>query len=297
MIDWITVSQENNDFYFYYKQYKPVNVLPRKAALDTIEHIQKNYPPPYTLMLSGGVDSQAMLYAWLLSGTPFQTFSGRYNINANAHDLKTLDLFAKKFHVDINYFDIDVLSFLQDEYFDYVEKYRCGSPHIITFIKMIEMISEGTPIMAGNFCSAEGEGRPVIDKNNFTLYRYSLQTGKPLVPFFFTETRELFYSFYEQERKYINTKHFDRTNDYMVYMDRVSTYQKYGFPVIPQQTKMTGFELIKDYYDDHLAHLVTPQDKMQRLWSQNSNRTFDLLLRNKYERKFHNDKYLFRKCI
>lgn len=297
MIDWVKVRQENNDFFFHYKNYTPVGILPKQAALDTIDYIQKNYPPPYTLMLSGGVDSQAMLYAWIISGVPFRTFSGRYNGNANQQDLRTLDCFAKNFSIQINYVDLDVLQFFQTEYVDYVNKYRCGSPHILTFIKMIEMITEGTPILAGNFCTGDAPGRPLVDKNNFALYRYSLHAKKPLVPFFFTETRELYYSFYEQERKRRLIRNFDVKDPVAIYMNKVDTYQRNGFPVIPQEYKMTGFESIKDYYDKHFSHLVTPQDRIARNQTQKSNRTFDLLLRNKYELKFDADKYLHRNFL
>jgi len=295
MLDWVTFYQENNNFYFHYNQYDadPINVLPITATLEAIEYIQKNYPAPYTLMLSGGVDSQAMLYAWIISKCPFSTFSGRYNNNANNEDLKTLDVFAKNYDIDINYTDVDILNFFQTDYIDYVNRYRCGSPHMLTFIKMSEMIKDGTVIMSGNFCIQDGPGKPIVDQNNFALYRYSLQTKRPMVPFFFTETRNLYYSFYGQERKFISLKTFNYNDPYDLYMNKVNIYQRHGFPVIAQNNKMTGFESIKDYYDENFSHLVTPQDKLLRTYRQRSRRTFDLLLRNKYEQKFEQDKYFY----
>lgn len=295
MLDWITFYQEGNNFFFHYNDYDtdPINLLPNIAVQETISYIQQNYPAPYTLMLSGGVDSQAMLYAWILSKCPFNTFSGKYNNNFNKDDLQELGVFAKQFDITINYVDFDVLNFFQTDYIDYVNLYRCGSPHILTFIKMSEMIKEGTVIFSGNFCTQDGPGKPIVDQNNFALYRYSLETKKSLVPFFFAETRNLYYSFYSQERKLIHLKTFDINSPDDVYMNKVNIYQRHGFPVIPQRYKMTGFELIKDYYDQNFSHLVTVQDKLLRTYRQTSKRTFDLLLRNKFEHKFENDKYFY----
>jgi hypothetical protein len=301
MLDWIDIVNTNNDYFLNYK-YKNIDMLPIEAAYHTIQHIHQNYPPPYTLMLSGGVDSQAMLYAWHTSGKSYNTVSAVYNHNLNDNDLDTLRQFIQIHNININFVNFDLISFLQTEHVNYVEKYRCGSPHMTTFMKISEMIKEGTVIMSGNFFNTLAPYANYIDKNNFGLYRYASQTKRPMVPFFFAETQELAFSFkYTPDTDIIDN--VDKkmqiensiTENNKQYIKKVELFQKYGFPVIPQSIKTTGFELIKNYYDEHFAHLVTVEDRLSRIGKvQRSYRVFDMLLRNKYELRYQNDKYVFK---
>jgi len=289
MTDWIHVKNINNDYFLSY-QYKKSNMLPLEAAYFTIHQIQNKYPPPYTLMLSGGVDSQAMLYAWHTSQVPYTTFSGIYNNGMNENDLSTMREFSKLFNIHINYYDIDILNFLQNEHVEYVYKFRCGSPHMTIFMKMIEMIKEGTVILSGNFIKTNNPQFLPISKNNFSLYKFAKQENKSVVPFFFCESQELAFSIVDTVTH--NSNKLDYSVDMYEYKNKVRLYQQYGFPVIEQPKKLTGFELVKDYYDANFSHLVTTKDKLKRLSKvQSSNRTFDLLFRNKYEAEFHCDKY------
>lgn len=288
MDDWINIKNINNDYYLSY-QYKKPNMLPLEAAYFTINQIQKRYPPPYTLMLSGGVDSQAMLYAWHTSEVPYTTFCGIFNNGMNENDISTLREFSKLHNIHVNYYDIDVLNFLQHEHINYVYKFRCGSPHMTTFIKMMEMVKEGTIILSGNFIKTKNPQFLPISKNNFALYRFAIQENRSVVPFFFCESQELACSFIDDD----SVKYDDQGLNIPLdeYKTKVGLYRRYGFPVIEQPKKLTGFELIKDYYDTNFSHLVTVQDKLARISRQHSNRTFDLLFRNKYEAQFSSDKY------
>ena len=78
------------------------------------------------------------------------------------------------------------------------------------------------------------------------------------------------------------------------------TLQAGGFPIISQPgayTKYTGFERIKDIYDDFANHINVVADHkalVKRLPSQGSKRVFDVLLRNKYEYEFKDDRLDFR---
>lgn len=298
MLDWIDIQQNNNDFFIR---------IPRKkskfSALDsaylTIEHIIKNYPKPHFLFVSGGADSQAMLYAWHTLGFPYKAISVTYNNLMNDHDLETLKIFSKKNNIAIDYTNFDVLNFLKGEYFEYVDEYRCGSPHICTHMKISELISEGTAIFGGSYMDYDNPS--FVDKNNWGLYKYAKITKRSIVPYFFMETIDLAYS--------MTTKlpsRLEKTNgEKIIFQDingnvakydpihinkKSDIYQYNGFPVVGQDHKITGFEKIKDYYDG-IDTPISIQDILQRLPLQTSKRKFDILLRNKYEYKYRQDKY------
>jgi len=256
-------------------------LFPLDAALYTVEKITKTYNPPYTLLLSGGVDSQSMLYAWHKSGVKFNTFSAVFNHNLNEYDLSYLKGFAHYQGIDVrNYVDFDLFNFLDYEYPDYVEKYKCGSPHICTIMKLASLVGEGTVVSSGNFIEPGGFR---FTRNLCGLLRYAQDTSLPFsfIPLFLMETPELAYSFIDLFPEYE-----DQLGKIDQYTIKVDMFTGGGFPVLRQHHKMTGYEEVKQYYDTHFSDRVTPADKLVT-GSLVSHRVFDLLYRNKYENKYN----------
>lgn len=298
MLHWANPNKIGDDYYFKFRDNDNKKLTPLEAAFHTIEYITKNYPAPYTLYVSGGVDSQAMLYAWHKSGVPYETFSGVYNQTLNEHDLCTLREFSAQHDLTINYHDLDVISFLEKEHDYYANEYYCGSPQVTTFMKMADLTETGTVIFAGQYIMYQkNHGRLGIpDRNNWSLYHYGIKSNKNIVPFFFLETREIAYSFD------VMLPELQKFHTPGSYGEKVKAFQYYGFPVIGQLDKLTGyteiksklngFEILKIMYDTNPPRQPTAQDKISRIEHQRSNRNFDLLYRNKYEAKFLKYKYI-----
>lgn len=289
MLDWTNPRKVGDDYYFTFKYQPDVNKLsPLEAARYNIEYITKNYPAPYTLYLSGGVDSQAMLYAWHKSGVPYKTFSAVYNESLNEYDTCNLRKFSEQHNITINYHDFDLISFLENEHDYYANEYRCGSPQITTFMKMADLTTEGTVIFSGQFIMKEkGNGRCGIpDRNNFSLYHYGTKSNKNIIPFFFLETHELAFAFD------VMTPEIQKFHTPGSYMDKVKAYQFNGFPVMEQENGFNGFEKIKTLYETNPPRQPTIQEKISRSSIQYSGKNFDLLYRNKYEVSFAKYKYV-----
>ena len=64
---------------------------------------------------------------------------------------------------------------------------------------------------------------------------------------------------------------------YPNYTDRVAAVLQLGIPIISQPQKQTGFEKIKEYYDDQPAR-VNPREKL-KYSNKPSKRVFDILFR------------------
>ena len=289
MLNWTNPRKVGDDYYFTFKYQPDVNKLsPLAAAQYTIEYITKNYPAPYTLYLSGGVDSQAMLYAWNKSGVPYKTFSAVYNDSLNEYDICNMREFSAQHNITINYHDFDLSSFLENEHDYYANEYRCGSPQITTFMKLAELTTEGTVIFSGQFIMfPKHHGRLGIpDKNNWGLYHYGVKSNKNIVPFFFLETPELAYAFD------VMTPEIQKFHTPGSYMDKVKAFQFNGFPVIEQEEGFNGFEKIKILYETNPPRQPTIQEKISRLSTQSSNKKFDVLYRNKYEVSFMKYRYV-----
>jgi hypothetical protein len=256
---------------------------PLDAGIYTVNYIVKNYPPPYTLMLSGGVDSQSMLWAWHKSGHKFNTISAKYNHDMNYHDLKTLEEFSLKYQIPMTFIEFDLLDFLENDYDEWANRYDCSSPQICTYMKLASLITDGTRIFSGNYINSNHANPLSLDYAILGIERFSKISNTSIVPFFLLETPELAYSF-DNILKQVPSDDF--------YKWKVNTYQQSGYPVIPQETKLTGFEKVKDYYDQHYKHLVTTNHKLM-ITSNPSRRVFDLLLRHPYERKLKHPKLKF----
>lgn len=278
-INWTDPKYDyiNYTYKFDLRKKNDYNLPPLEAAIKTVNYIKDNYPAPYTLFLSGGVDSQAMLYAWYKSGVPFKTYSGVYNNNLNSEDLKYIKIFADQIGITINFVDFDLFSFLDNEHDFYAKTYYTGSPHYTTYLKMVDSLDSGTAVMAGNlfrprvYYYNSKTNKPIkvfnfqpgFEKNNLALLHYVNFTNKNFVPFFFIETEYLTHSFTvvpneKIEESFNNMWLHSQSDDQIavdisMYQNKVAMYKYNGFPVIEQKNetrgKYTGFESVKDYYD------------------------------------------------
>lgn len=276
-MDWVKTGwgynldqtpRDNQSFIMDFSAAQFTGAHPLIAAKNAIHRIMKNYPPPYTLMCSGGTDSQAMAYAWLNFGENFQVVSFKYNTDMNEHDICVLQEFSQIHNFSVKYLDIDVIKFLESsEYInDYAIKYQIASPQICTYIKMSEQITEGTVIFSGNFLNF---GNACLNYTIYGLHRYAKQTNRSLIGFFFQHDPELSVSFIPWLTK--NGVNFTKDEIYIAN----------GFPVISRQ-KYSGFEKIKEYYDK-FPNLITFRDRLE-FGNQISKRIFDLHFRYKLRR-------------
>jgi hypothetical protein len=247
------------------------NIPAMLASSLAVDDIVEHYPAPYTLMCSGGVDSQAMIWAWHNSKIPFTVLSVKYisdNIWFNEHDLRELNVFCELYNIPIRYETFDILSFLENNLADICIKYDCDSPQIATHIKITEFVSHGTVMFSGNTLPHS------FSHTLLSMHRYGLsleqQTSIKIVPFFLCHTPSLAYSFIRPSDARIG------------YLGKVDTYISNSFPVIPQASSFNGFEELKKYYDQFFYNRITPVQRLHYS-SKPSNRTFDHLFRHPYQ--------------
>jgi hypothetical protein len=278
MQHWVRVDDTLIDFTV--NKFKETVKCPLTAAIEAVNYIVRNHPPPYNLLVSGGIDSQAMLYAWKMSNHPFNAISFRYNQVFNWHDIKTLPQFCEQENIEYQIIDVDYFSFLENEYDTIARKYRCSSPLIAMHIKIATMLS-GTRVLSGNFLSNDAAQ---LSCAILGTYRFSMtEEGKNTIPYFFLHTPELAYSL--NYFKYTNPHYYSTQADTLGYDRRVFDYQTTGFPVIPQEQKFTGFEKFKEHYDGHQSVLMDKTNRL-RYYNKPSHRPFDWLFRYPYERMF-----------
>lgn len=248
---------------------------------DAIKKITDIYPPPYTLMMSGGIDSQAMLWCWNKADKPFRIVTIRYvDYNGdvlNEHDISNMEFISDYYNIDIIYIDFNIIQFLENFLLEYATRYQCTSPQITTYMCMSEMIYDGTVLFSGDFLFTGIYNYTVLG-----LKRYADISNRSIIPFFLLHDPELttllHRTFNQQSNKdYHNAKNEDRKK--RGYLQKVYAMQSLGIKLFPQAIKYSGFEKVKNLYDQRYD-LVTTKDRLK--FSNNpSKRLFDINFRYK----------------
>jgi len=280
---------EYDSYVVDFRNIVPNNLSPIESSKKLIKEIQEKYPPPYYLMLSGGLDSQALLQSWVSTKSNFIPIHFTFNKHWNAHDTSNLEVYCSQFNIKPEIRNLDIFDFYKNELEYYSKEYVCNSPQITVYIKMAELIKDGTVIYSGNPLNLDAyssRGFNHIDYTVLGLYRYSIKSGRPIIPFFFFHSPELAYSFKKTEQQ---TEILTKEQLIGGYQGKTVQYWISGFNVIPT-CKMTGFEKYKQYFDQ-FPELVTLQDKLNNTKYGKSTRIYDAIFRyslykiNKYSNK------------
>ena len=218
-----------------------------------------------TVMLSGGVDSQAVAFAFKMAGTPVRFLRGRYNGGLNDHDIHSSDAFYDAHRIEIEDVEVDILGFHDNELLDWGKRYSCSSPHILCHMKLAS-IARGPVVFSGCVVSPDGIVGG-LGYQTFGLERYARLSGQPVIGYFLTHDSHLHYA--------MGRVPAALDASLPVYERKCRIYQESGFPVMPQPEKFHGFEKVKDHYDDRVISL---RDRLKHKAS-SSSRPYDMLFR------------------
>jgi len=267
--DFSSSFDPEKNFHVDMRGINPTNKSLLDISKRVIFTITESYPSPYNLFVSGGVDSQTMLWCWLNSGKSFNVYCARLvdskgNIY-NEHDYATLKLFAQRYDIKINYLDFDIFDFLENRLKHYAEEYMCTSPQITAHMAISDSINDGTNLFSGNF-----QPGGLYTCTVWGLYRYSLVRNN-FIPFFLMHDAELAGALvqYDTDKSFYTKYNYTR---------KTKLLNLAGVPIIPQEEKYTGFEKIKDYCD--INYTVSFNDRIQHA-IEPSKRNFDILFRYK----------------
>ena len=236
-------------------------------AVSQFQYIYESTGKTPIVTLSGGIDSQAVMYAAAKSKVPFEVVSMRFNKDLNSHDLITGQELAKSLGITIRYIDINIIQFYTTgKYLDYIDPYQNSSPQMAALLWMYEQITSNNNIIIGT-------GNPIIKHasgwsgmNNYTLFaweRFCQIKDFAMIGFFWWYSPALFGSLYTE-----TAEDFASVEPYEFKCD---IYKKNGFKIIPQSGKQNGFENVKKVFFELYPKTTTPYDTFYRYPHQEKN--------------------------
>jgi len=211
------------------------------------------------LCLSGGVDSQAMIYCWLEAGLKFDVVSCIFHNNLNLHDVDTARDFCKIHGLNLIEIPLNVIQFLNRENIDYAIKYKSSSPHFNVHYKLFNMLQDmgySGACCGGVALFKDGDSWGTNFRYNiFNFINYVKESKFNVQGSFLSYYPELAWSVGLLTKDMILPTNGMPSNelfnsyDEIRYSAKVDGYHKAGLKVIPQKKGYTGFEEVKKYYE------------------------------------------------
>ena len=211
------------------------------------------------LCFSGGVDSQAMLQCWREAGLKFDVAIMEFENNLNKHDVSIALEYCNAHGIEPIILNLKVIQFLTRDCIELGTNYKCTSPHFITHYKMFDMLRNlgYTGICCGGtaFARNHTEWGPVPSAAQSNYIEYSNQNQFPVIGNFLGYDPNLCWSIalltpeHDVEWATRYPRIIEDANS-VRYAAKVVGYRKHGFDIIPQENKYTGFELIKEYFEE-----------------------------------------------
>ena len=210
------------------------------------------------LCLSGGIDSQAMLYAFYIANVKFKVYTFVYNDQLNAADVSLAQIYCKRHNIELIEIPFNIISFLTRENFDYGIKYKSASPHFNAHYKFCDILKDightgvcfggNTPFSSRNGFDAQ------YTRNTMSYINYSAINGYPVQGNFLSFYPELAWAIalltpksdieiIKKEESLLELHRLEAIR----YTNKVYGYHKAGIEIV-ESKKLTGFEEVKLHF-------------------------------------------------
>ena len=232
----------------------------RRYRTDAAHHLATG--KKIVLAISGGVDSQAMLQSFTEAGIDFDIASMVFEREFNSQDMDFARAVARKYNKDLVEVKLDVFKFLHYHLDSYAEKYQCNSPqfacHHWFYEQLIEqgydcIVAGGQtwyPLHFDKWCWTNTPARHAwwtfAKVNNFALHGNFLASTWQM-----NFSVALNYDLVGAREPGVKVDdEYWRIQSLEQYARKVRAFKRYGFDIIPQEHKFTGFEKVKDYFNN-----------------------------------------------
>lgn len=259
----------------------PIEEIKRNAILSASKVVGNNP----VICLSGGIDSQAMLYMWEEQNIPYTAVTFDFGNGFNSHELEDAQRYATLHNIPLKIIKLDVMRFLSRDLKKFVKEYDMLSPQFSVhayFLETIRKLGYTGAVFGGNGLVPTEDSLDfrLTETQLLDLEKYSTNSGFPVLPSFLNFDKDLCIALAlgtplneydhnpENPASKINYDPILRSLVPVVeisakikYQSKIQSYKNIGCQIVPQDFKKTGFEQIKDYYNSlNGSHLAFDRD-------------------------------------
>lgn len=234
----------------------------KQYRIDAAERCADTLGAKPALCFSGGIDSQAMIQCWQEAGLKFDVIIGVFNDNLNVQDSSHAKMYCKINNIPYKELKIDIVTFLTRSNYLTSSVYNSVSPHFNTHYYIVEELSKKgyTGTCFGGVTPFKKDNRYGENFNGAAFHFLKIQNLLP-IPMqgsFLSFYPELAWAITINSKELITnlgnsaaeTQQWDNIQylNKLRYEQKVESYMRSGFNIIPQVEKFTGFELVKEYF-------------------------------------------------
>ena len=233
----------------------------KKWRIEAAKRCHESLGPFPALCFSGGIDSQAMLHCFAEADLEAHVVIFKYNNDLNKHDVDHAKAYCHTFDIPYREIEFDIVSFLTRDNVSMTEQYGGFSPQFNTHYRFIEVLTHmgyTGVCFGGNAPEKHGqEYGKNLEKNQMHWVKCNDKFQIAVQGSFLSFSPELALAL-AVSTPIIGQELPDNTTDWEEYkklrhekyQQKIIGYKRIGFDIMPQPTKYTGFEKVKELFEE-----------------------------------------------
>jgi len=240
----------------------------RQWRIEAAQRCHETLGPYPALCFSGGIDSQAMLHCFAEADLEAHVIIFTFKDDLNKQDSEHAKMYCLEHDIPYREIEFDIVSFLTRDNAEMTRKYGNISPHFNTHYRFVEILTHMgyTGVCFGGQAPDRNLGSYGSNLSRVVMHWSTISDRFQIANqgSFLTFSPELAWATtlstpsiddpnYTDNDSIANAKLRDyklfREFEHERYKAKIKGYEEMGFSIIPQETKFTGFELVKDHFE------------------------------------------------
>ena len=273
--DWLDVSgmaagtgedhKVNLTTEFFEKLYPYSDTKTKQWRINAAKRCAESLGQFPALCFSGGIDSQAMLQCWSEADLSAHVIIFNFKDGLNKQDCEHAKAYCHTWDIPYREIEFDVVSFLTRDNVDMTTKYGNVSPHFNTHYRFVEILTHMgyTGVCFGgqapdrncgeygvNFTKVPYYWATCADKFDIAVQGSFLSFSPELAWAITLSTPDIKNLDYKNNSTALREYDALKAVEAEKYAAKLIGYRRIGFDLMPQPQKYTGFELVKDYFEE-----------------------------------------------
>lgn len=241
----------------------------KQWRIEAAQRCHETLGPYPALCFSGGVDSQAMLSCFAEADLEAHVIIFTFKDGLNKHDSDHAKMYCLEHDIPYREIEFDIVSFLTRDNTDITRKYGNTSPHFNTHYRFVEVLTHmgytgvcfggqapdrNLGIYGHNLSTVVMRWSAISDRFQIANQGSFLSFSPELSWAITMSTPSLDNPDYTNATKLKENYKLYKELEHERYKAKIKGFENMGFSIIPQETKFTGFELVKEHFAEQTGN-------------------------------------------